>query len=184
MVFEVLLKRDVGGVLGLHLHQDGGEVDTLKADRVNAVRIGEGSDSVEHMLLFPMFEGVVADDNGDDRLMLKVEPVRRVLLAFQDDGVMLSHERGSVDGGLATSMDVEHEEHPAIGRGSKGDMSITTLRDESVTDVVGGCIVLLSDGGVREMIEVRHVGERHVDINGLGAHRLLRILGVRELLHH
>jgi hypothetical protein len=31
---------------------------------------------------------------------------------------------------------------------------------------------------------VRHVGERHVDINGLGAHRLLRILGVRELLHH
>jgi hypothetical protein len=30
---------------------------------------------------------------------------------------------------------------------------------------------------------VRHVDERHVDINGLGAHRLLMILGVRKLLH-
>jgi hypothetical protein len=37
MVFEVLLKRDVGGALGLHLHQDNGEVDTLKADRVDVV---------------------------------------------------------------------------------------------------------------------------------------------------
>jgi hypothetical protein len=119
--------------------------------------------------------------------MLKVEPVRRVLLAFQDYGVMLSHEWRSVDGGLAKSIGVKHEEHRAIGRGSKGDMSITTLRDESVADVVGGCIVLLSDGGVCEMIEVRHVDERHVDINGLGVHRLLMILGVRELLkilHH
>jgi hypothetical protein len=25
-----------------------------------------------------------------------------------------------------------------------------------------------SDGGVREMIEVRHIDKRHVDINGLG----------------
>jgi hypothetical protein len=64
----------------------------------------------------------------------------------------------------------------------QGDMSITTLRDESVVDVVGGRIVLRSDGGVREMIEVRHVDERHADVNGLGAHRLLMILGVRELL--
>jgi hypothetical protein len=76
MVFEVLLKRDVGGVLGLHLHQDDGEVDTLKADVVDAVRIGEGVDSVEHAFPVPMFEGVVADGNGDDLLMLKVEPVR------------------------------------------------------------------------------------------------------------
>jgi hypothetical protein len=29
--------------------------------------------------------------------------------------VMLSHERRSVDGGLAPSMDVEHEEHRTIG---------------------------------------------------------------------
>jgi hypothetical protein len=119
--------------------------------------------------------------------MLKVEPIQHVLLAFQDDGVMLSHERRSVDGALAKSIGVEHEEHRAIGRGSKGDMSNTTVHDESIADVVSGCIVLLSDGGVREMIEVRHVDERHVDINGLGAHRLLMILGVRELLkllHH
>jgi hypothetical protein len=80
-------------------------------------------------------------------------------LAFQDVGVVLSHERRSVDGGLVPSMDVEHEKHRAIGRGSKGDMSITTLRDKSVADVAGGCIVLLSDGCVREMIEVRHVDE-------------------------
>jgi hypothetical protein len=89
---------------------------------------------------------------------------------------MLSHERRSVDGALAKSIGVEHEEHRAIGRGSKGDMSI--LRDESSADVVGGCIVLPSDGGVREMIEVRHIDEQHVDINGLGAHRLLMILDV------
>jgi hypothetical protein len=67
---------------------------------------------------------------------------------------MLSHERRSVDGALVKSIGVEHEEHRAIGRGSKGDMSITTLRDESVADVVGGCIVLVSDGGIRERIEV------------------------------
>jgi hypothetical protein len=79
-------------------------------------------------------------------------------------------------------MDIEHEKHRAIVRGSKGDMSITTLRDESVTDVVSGCIVLPSDGCIREMIEVRHIDEQHVDINGLGAHRLLMILGIRELL--
>jgi hypothetical protein len=182
IVFEVLLKRDVGGVLGLHLHQDGGEVDTLKAYRVDAVRISEGADGVEHAFPIPVFKGAVADGNGDDRLMLKVEPVRRVLLAFQDDGVMLSHEWRSVDGALAKSIDIEHEEHRTIGRGSKGDMSITTLRDESVADVVGGCIVLVSDGGIREMIEVRHVDEWHVDINGLRAHRLLKILGIRELL--
>jgi hypothetical protein len=91
--------------------------------------------------------------------MLKVEPVRCVLLAYQDDGVTLSHEQSSVDGALTKSIGVEHEEHRAIGRGSKADMSITTLHDESIADVVGGCIVLLSDGGVREMIEVRHANE-------------------------
>jgi hypothetical protein len=32
------------------------------------------------------------------------------------------------------------------------------------------------------MIGVRHVDKRHVDNNGLGAHWLLMILGVRELL--
>jgi hypothetical protein len=53
---------------------------------------------------------------------------------------MLSHERRSIDGALAKSIGVEHEEHRAIGQGSKGDMSITTLCNESITDVVSGSI--------------------------------------------
>jgi hypothetical protein len=84
MVFEVLLKRDVGGILGLHLYHDGREVNTLKVDRVKTVRIGKGADGIEHVFSVLVFEGVVADGSGDDRLMLKVEPVRRVLLVFQD----------------------------------------------------------------------------------------------------
>jgi hypothetical protein len=77
MVFEILHNRDVGGVLGLHLHQDDGEVNTLKADRVDVVRIGEGANNIDHAL-----EGLVADGDLDDRLMLKVEPIQRILLAF------------------------------------------------------------------------------------------------------
>jgi hypothetical protein len=57
MVFEVLLKWDVCGVLNLHLHQDDREVDTLKADRVDAVWIGEGSDGVEHAFPVPVLRG-------------------------------------------------------------------------------------------------------------------------------
>jgi hypothetical protein len=48
------------------------------------VRIGKGADGIEHVFSVLVFEGVVADGSGDDRLMLKVEPVRRVLLVFQD----------------------------------------------------------------------------------------------------
>jgi hypothetical protein len=57
MVFEVLLKWDVCGVLNLHLHEDDREVDTLKADRVDVVWIGEGSDGVEHAFPVPMLRG-------------------------------------------------------------------------------------------------------------------------------
>jgi hypothetical protein len=82
MFFEVLLNQDVSDVLSLHLHQDNREVDTLKADRFDAVRIGEGAGGVEHSLPVPVLEGVVADSNGDDCLMLKVEPAWCVLLAL------------------------------------------------------------------------------------------------------
>jgi hypothetical protein len=82
MVFEILHNRDVGGVLGLHLHQDDGEVNTLKADRVDVVRIGEGANDIDHALPIQLFEGLVADGDLDDRLMLKVEPIQRILLAF------------------------------------------------------------------------------------------------------